>query len=264
MKAVFRLLLPFVILTLLALPALAETITIPGTGSSQLILREVAKIFMKANPGISVEVPDSSGTGGGYKAAGEGTAPLGRVSRKPNEKETGYNLTYLLFGKDPVVVVTHPGVKVKALTWAQGRDLLNGKITSWKEVGGPDLKVRVISRHPTESNFNMVKTIIPEWKGMEFTEKSKLANTDGECTQFVAENEGAIGVITMPDAMEKGLGIPVMGGVKATDAVYPIMVDLALVYKGNLAVGAKKFVDFLFTPEAQGIIRANGAVPVSR
>ncbi len=264
MKIVVRLALSFFFLAALSLPAMAETITIPGSGSSQFILRQVAEVFMKANPGIKIDIPDSSGTGGGYKAAGEGTSPLGRVSRKPNEKEVGYNLTYVLFGKTPVVIATHPGVKVKALTWAQARDLFTGKIANWKEVGGPDLKVRVIARQPNESNFTSIKETIPEWKGLVLTEKSKMANTDPEMVQFILENEGSVGFITLPDAMEKGLNVPVMGGVKSSDAAYPIFVDMALVHKAGLAGGAKTFVDFLFTPEARGIMKASGAISISR
>lgn len=266
MKMVARIALSLLVLcTMTALAHAGETITIPGSGSSQVILRDVAAAFMKANPGIKIEVPDSSGTGGGYKAAGEGTTVFGRVSRKANEKEAGYNLTYRLFGKTPIVVTTHPGVTLKALTWAQTRDLFTGKIVNWKEVGGPDLKVRVIARHPTENNFMSLKTAVPEWKDLVVTERSKLANTDPETVQFILENEGAVGFISVPDAKEKGLGLPLTGGVKYSDAAYPVFVEMALVYKPEKFTGAAKaFADYLFTPEAQGIIKANGAIPVAR
>ena len=46
----------------------ATTLTIEGTGASQDILRSVAKAFTEANPGITVNVPDSIGSGGGVKA----------------------------------------------------------------------------------------------------------------------------------------------------------------------------------------------------
>lgn len=266
MKIPIRLALALCILCSLAgIAAAEETITIPGTGSSQLILREVAAAFMKVNPGVKVEIPDSSGTGGGYKSAGDGSAPLGRVSRKPNEKEAGYKLSYLLFGRNPVGITTHPGVKVKALTWAQARDLFTGTVTNWKAVGGPDLKVRVIARHENEANFMSIKTTIPEWKGLVITGKSKMSDTDPETLQFVAENEGAVGFITTSDARDAGLNIPVMGGVPSSDPAYPILVDMALVYKPERLTGnVKAFADFVFGPQAVGIIKAKGAIPVAR
>jgi phosphate transport system substrate-binding protein len=264
-KAPVRIALSVLALCSVSVAAQAEeTVTIPGTGSSQLILRDAAAGFMKANPGIKVVIPDSSGTGGGYKAVGEGAAPLGRVSRRPNEKEAGYNLTYLQFGKTPVVIATHPGVKVKSLTWAQARDLVTGKVANWSEVGGPDQKVRVIARAPNEANFSAIKKNVPEWKDLVITEKSKMANTDGETVQFIAENEGALGIITLSDAKEKGLNIPIMGGVKYSDAGYPVFVDMALVHKGTLDGAAKKFADFLFSAEGQRVMKDNDAIPVSR
>lgn len=189
----------------LASAAAAETIVIPGSGSSQSMLRELATAFEKKNPGVQIEIPDSIGTGGGMKAAGEGKAVIARVGRKPNDKEAAYGLSFLAFARQPVVFATHPSVKLKGITRAQSRDLFTGKIASWKEVGGPDLKVRVISRPTSETNFKLLQQTIPEWKDLVVTERSKSAATDQEMVQFIAEYEGAIGFNVVSEVLEKGL-----------------------------------------------------------
>lgn len=249
----------------LASTAVAETIVIPGSGSSQSMLRDLAAAFQKSSPGVKIEIPDSIGTGGGMKAAGEGQAVIARVGRKPNEKEAAYGLTFLAFARQPVVFATHPSVKLKGITRAQSRDLFTGKIASWKEVGGPDLKVRVIARPTSETNFKLLQQTIPEWKDLVVTERSKSAATDQEMVQFIGEYEGAIGFNVVSEVLEKGLSPLALDGVAPGDAAYPVRVDAGFVFKpGAVAGSLKSFVDFIFSDEGAKIIRANHAIPVAR
>jgi phosphate transport system substrate-binding protein len=243
----------------------AETVRVPGSGGPQNLLREAAKAFMAKNPGVTVEIPDSSGTGGGIKGAGEGTAELGRVARRPNEKEAIYNLQYVGFAKSPVVFATHPGVKVANLTSAQTRDIFTGVITNWKEVGGQDLKVRIISRPSSEANFVTLATSLPEWKGLVITEKSKQASTDQEMAQWIAEFEGAIGFDPLEECKTKGLNVPSLNGVKGSSPDFPALNEFGFVYKAEkMAGGVKAFVDFIFSAEGAAIIKANSAFPIAR
>ncbi len=254
-------------LSLLLLPVLAwaETFSIPGSGGPQLVLRDAAAEFNQANPGNKVEVPESSGTGGGYKAVGEGSAPLGRVSRPPNDKEKPFGVTYLPFGKVPVVFATHPSVKLTNITSAQARDLFTGVITNWKELGGPDLKVRIISRHPTEANLLAIKAALPEWKELVITEKSKLGNTDQEAAQFISENEGAVGFSPVGEARGNRLNILSLNGARPGSASYPVTTDAAFIYKPEGYKGAVKgFVDFIFSDRGQEILKENYLTPVKR
>jgi len=249
----------------LASAAAAETIVIPGSGSSQSMLRELAAAFEKQSPGVKIDIPDSIGTGGGMKAAGEGKAPIARVGRRPNEKEAPYGLNFLAFARQPVVFATHPAVKLKGITRAQSRDLFTGKIASWKEVGGPDLKVRIISRPTSETNFQLLQRSIPEWKDLVVTERSKSAATDQEMIQFIAEYEGAIGFNVISEVLEKGLTPLALQGVSPDDEAYPVLVDAGFVFKpGALTGGVKAFVDFVFSPEGAKIVRSNHGVPAPR
>lgn len=243
----------------------AETIGIPGSGSSQSLLRDLAAAFEKTTPGVKIDIPDSVGTGGGMKAAGEGKAVIARVGRKPNDKEAAYGLVFLPFARQPVVFATHPSVKIKGLTRAQSRDLFSGKIVSWQDVGGPDLKVRIISRPTSETNFKLLQQSIPEWKDLVVTERSKSAATDQEMVQFIAEHEGAIGFNVISEVLEKGLSPLALDGVAAGADAYPVLVDAGFVFKpGALTGNLKAFVDFIFSAAGAKIIRANHAVPTGR
>lgn len=156
----------------------AESITVAGTGASQEILREIAARFMKDNPGITVQIPDSVGSGGGVKAAGQGTADLGRVARNLKEKEKGYGLEYRAFARIPIVFVAHPDVTATDITSAQSRDVYAGAITNWEALGGQDLRIRVVSRYEGDTTIKKIRKHIPGWKDLVITKRSKASNTD--------------------------------------------------------------------------------------
>ena len=142
----------------------AETVTVPGTGASQALLRSIASSFMDSHPGIEVRVPDSSGSGGGVKAAGEGRADLGRVARKIKDKERHYGLAYTAFASIPIVFVANPSVKgVKGLTARQAADVFAGGIMNWEALGGTGGKIRVISRYGGDSTIMAIRKALPEW-----------------------------------------------------------------------------------------------------
>ncbi|MBE0558330.1 MAG: substrate-binding domain-containing protein, partial [Proteobacteria bacterium] len=86
------------------LSAIAEEIQIVGTGSGAEILANLGKAFTKANPGVTVSVPKSIGSGGAIKAAGTDAAKVGRVARGIKEKEKSYGLTYVPVARLPIVI----------------------------------------------------------------------------------------------------------------------------------------------------------------
>lgn len=245
--------------------AAAETLVVPGSGSTQSLLRDVAAAFNKANPGTVVEIPDSVGTGGGMKAAGEGTATIARVGRKPGEKEAAYGLDHVVFALQPVVFTTHPGVKLKALTKAQSRDLFSGKIANWKDLKGPALPVVVIGREPGETNFQVIRRTLEEWKDLTMAPAAVIAKSDQEMIQLIASREGAVGFNVISEVLEKGLTPLAIGPAVFTDLTYPLLIDAVFVFKqGKLTGAAKAFVDFVFSPEGTRIIKANHAFPAQR
>lgn len=243
----------------------AETLAIPGSGSSQTLLRTLAAAFNAANPDVVVEVPDSIGTGGGMKAAGEGQAVIAQVGRRPGPKEEAYGLQHTVFAIQPVVFAAHPGVGIKMITTGQSRDLFAGAIANWKQIGGPDLAVKPIVRSPGETNLAAIQKLLPEWKDIAFPADAPAPKTDQENIALIAETPGAIGFNVISEILDAGL-TPLLLGVKApTEVTYPLFIEAVLVHKpGALAGAARRFVDFVLGPEGGKIIKANNAFPVRR
>jgi len=76
----------------------------------------------------------------------KGTVDMGVTSRRLPANERGKDLIYIPYAFDGAVFLAAPDARVRSLTLAQVRQILTGKITNWKEVGGADQEIRLIDR----------------------------------------------------------------------------------------------------------------------
>jgi len=243
----------------------AEKVVIPGTGASQEMLRAVAKEFMAERPDVLVEIPDSTGSGGGIKAAASGEGDMGRVSRKLKEKEALLGLAYLPFARVPIVFVANPSIPPLNLTTAQTRDIFSGKVTNWKDVGGPDAKIRVLSRYEGDSTIHVIRSNLEGWKELQVTQYSLASDTDQENVDAITQHKDAIGYCNLAQALKAGLPVMSLDGVSLEDPGYPLYTEQAFVYKPDKMSGAvKSFADYLLGSKAQAIMRKAGATPINR
>ncbi len=249
-----------------ALSQAQETLTVPGTGENQEVLRVLAKKFEAQHAGVTVEVPDSTGSGGGIKSLQKGKADLARTGRPLKEAEKS-GLVETMFGRSPAVFATHPSVtKVDNLTVAQILDIYSGKITNWQEVGGPDAKIYPTSRETGDSARTALDGSMPGFKDVQFVSKEFFTNA--EAVQGVKDNELTIGYFSLAAAHKAGLNVLKIDGKnpipKADGKVdYPYMVPFYLVSAEKPVAMAQQFIDFCLSAEAMGILLANGTIPVN-
>ena len=142
-------------------------ITIVGTGDGMELLRAASADFKRGKPDVQVEVPPSVGSGGGIAAVGSGRAILGRVARKLTDTERDAGIVYQADLQDAVGVLTSIRTrKVQRDHAEQLADIYAGRITNWKEVGGADLRIRVVRREDADSTFIVLRSSMPGWKDL--------------------------------------------------------------------------------------------------
>ncbi len=127
--------------------SLSGKLQLAGSTSVQPLAEQLATAFMKANPGVKVEV-QGGGSGVGVTSAGEGTVDIGTVSRDLTaaEKSKYPDLRAVRIAIDGIAIVTNPGVKLPSLTKDQVASIFAGEITNFKDVGGPDAAIVVVTR----------------------------------------------------------------------------------------------------------------------
>lgn len=146
------------------------------------------------------------------------------------------NLVYTRIGTDEMTVVVHKTNTVNALSKAQLKDLASGKITNWKDVGGPDLAVKVIVTEPSLAPGQFFQNVIMD--GAPYTKDATEVRSPKEVITWVSRTPGGFGAAPEP-FMKKD-----PGDTKRVKAP-PLMRPLGIVTVGEPTGAAKKVADLL-------------------
>ena len=242
--------------------ALAGTLSVPGTGDGFEVLQAVALAYKQVQPTASIEIPPSTGSGGGIAAVADGRAVLGRIARALTDSETGGGLSVVPVMRIPAVVFTHPSANVAGVSFAQLAAIYSGAVTNWREVGGADLRIRVVRRESEDSTLKVFRATMPGWQTLALTPNSKTAVTTQEAVDTVKETEGAIGFGPNSTALSRGLTVLKLEGLDPTASSYPSNVNVSFIFKiGSLPADAESFIDFSRSDAARAIITSLGALP---
>lgn len=234
-----------------------------GTGDGLEMLREMGDGFSEQHPEIDLSIPPSIGSGGGIAAVSSGTERLGRVARPLKESEVEFGLVYLPIAKIPSAIFTHPSTGLTSISSEDLAKLYSGEISNWSELGGADLRVRLVRREDADSTLQVLRSSMPGWKDLVMSPRSKTAVTTQDAISTARQVEGAIAFGPYSRPLEEGLSILKIDGAHPTDENYPSAVILALIYKdGTMDEQMEAFVDYSQSDHAHELMRNFGGVPV--
>jgi len=246
-----------------AASATAGDLAVVGTGDGLEVLRAVGAAYTADHSETAVLVPPSVHSSGGIAAVRSGTAVLGRIARPLTLEERAEGIIEVPVFRLPSVFMINPAANVRHLTSEQATGIFRGEITNWQEIGGTDLRIKVVRRDEADSTLKVLRATMPGWRGLEVTEKSKLAATTQAASDLVSELPGAISFAPYSRSLEANLVVPELDGRHVTDAEYPSAVTLSLIYReATVTEAALDFVRFLFSPKARTLIRNFGGIPV--
>ena len=251
----------------LAMPAFAEKVVIEGSTTVLPVAQKAAEVFMKANPDADISVR-GGGSGVGIASIIDGTCDIGDASRavKPSELEKaskkGRNLKAHVIAMDGISHIVHPSNPVKDLTREQIKKMYTTRAANWKEFGGPDLKIVVISRDSASGTFEAFSELVLDKKKVR-PDAIMQASNQG-IASIVARTPGAIGYVGLGYLTPSVKAIGVDGIMPTKESVlrnkYPITRPLFMYTNGKPEGTIKKFIDFLKSPEGQKIVGEEGFV----
>lgn len=256
-----------------AAPAFAaEDVTINGSTTVLPVMQKAGESFMAAHPGINLII-SGSGSGNGIKALNEGLCQIAMSSRdiKPSEveeaKKKNVNPYRIPVAVDALVPVVHPENPVTGLTADQLRDIYAGAVTNWKELGGKDEKIVVISRDTASGTYETWEQII--MKQTKVAPSALLQASNGAVVQAVSKNRRSIGYIGF-GYMTPSLKKISVDKVEATaetalSKTWPIARELYIFTNGEPAGAVKRLVDYLLDPaKGQKAVAETGFIPLPK
>lgn len=249
-----------------------DKLVLDGSTTVGPIAKAFAETYMRQNPGVNITVSES-GSGNGAKALLNGTCDIANLSRhlKDAEKkameEKGVKPVAHVVAFDALPVIVHPSNRVKGLTVEQVRDIYTGKVTNWKEVGGSDLAVVVISRDTNSGTFETFKELVLG-KDAKIVDSAEYTGSNGGVRQRVQMTKGAIGYAGLGFVDRSVKALEINGVAPSAEAViakqYPISRELFMFTNGEPASGslAEKFIRLSVSEKGREIIEEIGYVPV--
>ncbi len=252
------------VIALSAVQSLAGTteLSVVGTGDGIELLRALGAAYSADNPDTAIVVPPSIGSGGGLAAVGGDKEVLARVARPLTDSERALGLVATPMFRLPSAFFIHRGAKVTDLSARQLAEIYAGRITNWAEVGGADLRIKVVRREEADSTLTVLRQSMPGWKDLAITDKSKTAITTQDCINTAKEVEGAIGFGPYTKALEMELVVLRIDGKYPTDNDYPSAVTVSLVHKkATVTPDAAKFIAYVKTGKAKTLLSSMGGVP---
>ena len=187
---------------------------------------------------------------------------LARVARPLTDSERALGLVSTPMFRLPSAFFVHRGANVSNLTARQLADIYAGKIVNWAEVGGANLRIKVVRREEADSTLTVLRQSMPGWKDLPITEKSKTAVTTQDCINTVKDVEGTIGFGPYTKALEMELMVVSIDGKYPTDRDYPSAVTVSLVHKqATVTPDAAQFIAYVKTSKAKTLLTSMGGVP---
>lgn len=236
-------------------------ITISGSTSVGPTMEVLAEAYQKNND-VKIEV-QQVGSSAGIKNTIEGTSNLGMSSRDLKDEEA-QSVEGTQIAIDGIAVVTNKNNKVQDLTVEQVKDIFTGKITNWKEVGGSDAQIVVVSREEGSGTRDGFQDILG-FESEELTKDAQISDGSGNVKSTVEGNENAIAYISF-GYVKDGIKSVKVDGIEANDdnvvsGKYPISRPFLVVNKKDaMSDEAKSFVDFIMSDEGQNIVAEEGFI----
>jgi phosphate transport system substrate-binding protein len=260
-----------------------NTIQVKGSDTMVNLGQSWAEKYMEENPGDFVAVT-GGGSGTGFSSLVSGTCDCAMSSRNIKDKEIvlankrGVNPYEIIVALDGLAVVVNPENPVDKLTMDQLAGIFSGKLSNWKEVGGADERIVVLSREVNSGTHVYFKEHVlrkmNKTSKEEFSPGALMLSSSQAIADEVAGNSAAIGYYGMgyisdkhkPVSIAKDADSPYVAPTieNVIDGSYPISRPLLMYTNGPPQGLIKKFIDFALSEEGQEIVRATDFVPVSK
>jgi len=248
----------------------AENVVIKGSTTVLPVAQAALEAYMKAHPGVNISL-SGGGSGEGIKGLIDRTADIATSSReiKPKEvelaKSKGVAPVAHTVAIDALTPIVHPRNSVNNLTIDQLSQIYQGKIKNWKEVGGDNLQIVIVSRDSSSGTFESWGQLV--LNNAKVSPRAQLQASSGSVVQAVSKNRYAIGYVGIGYLNQSVKALTVNGiaasAKTALSKEYPIARPLYMYTDGQPIGVVAGFIKFVLSPAGQKLVAREGFVPVA-
>jgi len=253
-----------------------KPVTIKGSDTMVILGQRLAEDYMTAKPGTVVQV-NGGGSGTGIAALINGTADLAMSSRPMEDDEKqkaktarGADVVEHPVALDALGVFVHTSNPVAQLTIAQVKDIFQGKVKNWSQVGGPNAPVVLYGRESSSGTYDYFREHVLAKE--DFAPAVQTLQGTAAIINAIGQDKNGIGYGGIAYAKEvKALpvsadGKPAVAPNEQTvaDGTYPLARKLFFYYPANAQERVTAFAQWSVTAEAQALVTKVGYFPLTK
>ncbi|MCL2877604.1 MAG: phosphate ABC transporter substrate-binding protein [Acidobacteria bacterium] len=263
--------------------AYTASMQIKGSDTIVNLIQVWAEKVVEYNPSYNIGVT-GGGSGTGFAALINKTCDIAMSSREIEEKEltaaAEKNVAPIAYmvGLDGLAILVNKKNPVNKLTLEQLRDIFMAKITNWKEVGGENKRIVILSRESNSGTHMFFKEHVLRHDDKkskdEFAPRSLLMPSSQAIYDEVSQNPNALGYVGMGYINDnvKALSVAVNengdyfypDSKNVMTGEYPISRPLYLYTSGQPQGVVREFIDFALSDEGQRIVEETDFVPINK
>jgi phosphate transport system substrate-binding protein len=261
-------------LIIIAAPSLSveEVVTISGSTALLPLVAAAADAFNDQQKEYFVTVT-GGGTQPGIIDIAERRVDIAMASRELTDKDKislGNKFQEYPIGYGDIVMAVSPAIYdagVTDLTSDQIKNIYQGNITNWKDLGGPDESIYVVARISGSGTMDIFIDEILGNASAETPGVSTYTLSDGETATTIAGSNKAIGYLGLIYAQTGNIKPIAIDGIQPgveslRNGVYRLTRKLSLYTYGDPSPGTKRFIDFLLSAKGREIIEETGFTPL--
>lgn len=248
------------------------SITVSGSSALLPLMEQSIEKFAEKNPDAEVSA-QAGGSGTGLTQVLDGTVDIGNSDVFAEEKLDADKAAELVDHKvvaQGFGIVVSKSLGIDDLTTDQIKDIFSGKITNWKDVGGPDKEIFLIHRTAgsgTRATFE--KTILGGDKSLENDSLGATQDSNGAVLTAMKQNDGAISYLGLSymntEEAKELLNVVKIDGVSSdkeniTDGSYPFWSWGHMYTKGEPTGVAKSFIEFITSSDNTESVESLGFI----
>lgn len=262
---ILSLIIIIITLFMIFTPGIAKhkNIAVVGSSSVQPVAEKLSEEYTQQHPSYKITV-QGGGSTMGLNSIKKNSAQIGTYSTtlddNPQIKQTK-------IATDAIAIITNTKNNLDDLTQQQIQDIFTGKITNWKQVGGEDAQIHVITREAGSGTRDAIEKLL--MNNTNFKSDAIVQSSTGSLIKTVESDPNAIGYASLSDLKKdnnvKQLNVdeitPTVENVKNNK--YPITRLFLFLTNSTPSNETQQFIDWTLSEEGQKIIADEGLIPVN-
>jgi len=241
----------------------SEAFVIAGSTSVQPYVEVLVEEYTALYPNNIIDV-QGGGSSAGIQAVESHTAQIGMSSRNLRDNEV--YLWNERIAKDGLAIIVNPDNPVVDLSLEQIRGIYTADIVNWSQLGGHDARIHIITREEGSGTRSAFEELVMDEHRI--TPRAIVQDSNGAVRQLVAGDPNSIGFISLGlvEIGERPVKALRIDGVAATrnnvlNGDYALFRSFIFVAMEEPDGSVMQFIEFIRSPEGQGIMAARGLIP---